>query len=178
MLKFSSKKNGFTLIELIVVIGILAILASMLLFILNPVEQFQKANDARRKSDLYQIQKSLEQYYQDHGDYPAVSGTTGSNAYEIVNFQNNQAIPWGSSWQPYMNLLPKDPSYPSKTYVYYSSKDGQTYWLYASLDVTSDPQICTSGGSGICKSLSNNGIASNACGGICNFAVSSPNANP
>lgn len=176
MLKLN-KKNGFTLIELIVVIGILAILASMLLFVLNPVEQFQKANDARRKSDLSQIQKSLEQYYQDHGVYPVTSGSTPPT-YEILNFQNNQTISWGSSWQPYMNLLPKDPSYPNKTYVYYSSKDGQTYWLYASLEVSSDPQMCTSGGSGICKSLSTNGIASNACGGTCNFAVSSPNANP
>lgn len=164
-------KKGFTLIELIVVIGIIAILASMVLFVINPFAQFSKANDVRRKSDLSQVQKALEQYYQDHGLYPV------SQNYEIVNFQNNQPISWGLSWQPYMNVLPADPL-SNKKYVYYARSDGQAYWLYASLDVSNDPQVCSSGGVGICASLANNSIPNNQCGGVCNFSLSSPNVNP
>lgn len=149
---------GFTLIELLVAIAIIGILAGSVFFVLNPAAQFQKAQDAKRKSDLAQIQKGLELYYQDNGSYPAA-----------VNY-GIEGIQWGSSWQPYMGTLPKDPSSPLKEYAYNS--DGQTYYLYASLDRGADPQACNSGSA--CASITN---ASEACGGTCNIGVSSPNVS-
>lgn len=173
---FVSKLNkdgaGFTLIELIVVIGILSILAAGSLLALNPVAQFQKANDSRRKSDLSQIQKVLEAYFQDNGKYPLSS--TATPLYRITVPPGSTTIDWGKPWQPYMNLLPKDPT-ASKNYVYYST--GQSYYLYASLDRgSSDPGACNGGNA--CASLTTNGISFNACGGTCNFGVSTPNVTP
>src|SRR5574338_433612 len=132
-------QKGFTLIELVVVIGILAILAVFVLAALNPLEQFKKARDGQRKSDLASMQRVLEQYYQDHGSYPKSNG-----AYQITDFNNN-AIIWGgtSGWSPYIDLVPKDPD-SSRTYVYYTSGNTpQAYKLYASLEVgPNDPQTC------------------------------------
>jgi prepilin-type N-terminal cleavage/methylation domain-containing protein len=62
--------KGFTLIELVLVIGILAVISVIVLTVLDPIAQFQKANDAKIKSDLSQIQKGLENYYNDNNVYP------------------------------------------------------------------------------------------------------------
>ena len=53
-------EGGFTLIELLVVISIIGILATLLIANIGGVRE--RARDARRKSDLNQIQKALELY--------------------------------------------------------------------------------------------------------------------
>lgn len=162
-----NKSKGFTLIELIIVAAIIALVATATMAVLNPFTQFQKARDARIKSDLAQIQKSLESYYQDKGGYPSSTA-----AYKILD---GVTINWGSSWQPYMNVLPKDAT-SGHTYVYYSL-GGQSYYIYANLNRgAADLQACNKGAA--CTSLSGNGISSVACGGTCNFGVSSPNVSP
>jgi len=166
--------KGFTLVELITVIGILGILAAAAITVLNPLEQFKKANDSQRKSDLSQIQKALEIYYQDNNRYPR---TTGSLYYCLQHYVSPFPYYCGdSSWSPYMNVVPKDPK-PNYRYVYWASSDGQTYYIYASLERGSkDPQACNGGGA--CTSLSLNGISQTACGGTCNYGVSTPNVTP
>jgi general secretion pathway protein G len=169
MLKFLKSYSGFTLIEMVVVIGVLGILALAVLAIVDPVAQFQKANDARRKTDLNQLQKALETFYQDNGVYP-----TNSVDYKIR--WNGTTFNWGSSWQPYMDLLPQDPS-TSKSYVYYAAVGGQAYYLYASLDRGMyDLQACNAGNA--CLGLSQNSISPTSCGKVCNYGVSSANVSP
>ena len=83
MIKMKNKglamKNfkGFTLIELLVVIAIIGILSSVVLASLNTARQ--KGRDARRISDLKQIQLALELYYDSNQFYPLTVGTTGSS---------------------------------------------------------------------------------------------------
>ncbi len=176
------KEEGFTLIELLVVIGILAVLTVAFLVTLNPVDQLHKAYDARRKSDLAQIQRALQTYYQDNNKYPGYSYNS-ANPSDPSNYEIEPGVapgvtptpvPWNSSWQPYINVLPADPG--GNKYIYYSS-GGQSYYLYASLDRGSlDSQACNGGL--VCSSLSLNSISSTACGGTCNYGVSSPNVSP
>jgi prepilin-type N-terminal cleavage/methylation domain-containing protein len=174
------KQDGVTLIELIVVIGILAILSVFIITTLNPYAQFLKAQDTRRKSDLGQIQKALEAFYQDNGKYPQTTGSTSvagcSYRYCIKTYATpTQIIDWGGNWSPYMQILPKDTG--GRSYVYDVSSDGQSYWLYASLQRgAKDPQVCNSG-----SACSHAATASIVCGGssyICNYGVSSPNVSP
>ncbi len=67
-----NKKNkynrGFTLIELLVVVAIIGILSSVVLASLNSARS--KARDAKRLSDMRQIQNALEMYYHDNGFFP------------------------------------------------------------------------------------------------------------
>lgn len=174
MFKTLFKQNsskGFTLIEVIVVIGIVSILTIFIITVLDPLGQIQKANDARRKSDISQIQKTLETYYQDNARYPP---NPSSLDYRIKGLDGNP-IPWGQSWQPYINVLPKDPNL-SKNYVYLSGTDGQTYYLYANLDRGGkDLQACHADGSKCNNAPEDSG---SVCGGICNYGVSSPNVSP
>jgi len=63
-----SKTKGFTLIELLVVIAIIGLLSSVVVASLNTARA--KARDAKRLSDMHQMQIALEFYYDSFGRYP------------------------------------------------------------------------------------------------------------
>ncbi len=74
-----SIQKGFTLIELLVVIGILAVLLAITLIAINPANQFAKANNTKRRSDVNAILNAVNQYMADNkGVLPTGIGTTAS----------------------------------------------------------------------------------------------------
>lgn len=62
--------KGFTLVELLVVITVLAVLATGLMVFINPAKRFKQANDARIKADINQIAKALLAYYTINRHFP------------------------------------------------------------------------------------------------------------
>lgn len=68
MLKYKTKNKGFTLIELLVVIAVIGILSTIVLASLNAARA--KARDARRLSDMHQMQLALDMYNSTFGQYP------------------------------------------------------------------------------------------------------------
>lgn len=162
-------ESGVTLIELLVVVALIGILAAGLIMVVDPKGQINKANDARRKSDLAQVQRALETYYQDFGRYPQ----------STVGTYNIQGAAWGAAWSVggvvYMSKLPID-SGGTRKYAYNSPcPNNQCYYLYASLQRSQDPQVCNGGA--VCT----NAVGMlNACGAgnICNYGLSSPNVTP
>ena len=73
--------RGFTLVEVLLVIGILAVLASIVIVAINPARQLADARDAERLSDVYAIMNALHQYAADNdGVFPENATTT---EYEI-----------------------------------------------------------------------------------------------
>lgn len=55
----NDRNGGFTLLELLIVISIIAILSIALVFMLNPAETLKKARDAQRISDLKTVKTAL-----------------------------------------------------------------------------------------------------------------------
>lgn len=64
-MKRINKKSGFTLVELLVVIGILAILTAVVLVAVNPGRQLAQARDTQRRADVNTILTSISAYMAD-----------------------------------------------------------------------------------------------------------------
>lgn len=74
---------GFTLLELIVVIAVLGVLATVLLVALNPIQQFARGRDTGRISAVTQLGRAMEAYSASRsGDYPDESATWAT---DLVN---------------------------------------------------------------------------------------------
>lgn len=128
---------GFTLIELIVVISLIAILSTTLIVIINPKFQIQRANDSKRKTDIKQIQAALELYRADNGSYPVPGGDYQSDT-SSSSCSGNGGIIHGST--VYMSNIPCDPL---KTDEYAYSLSGSGYILVACLENSKDSDITT-----------------------------------
>jgi type IV pilus assembly protein PilA len=65
-LKKSKKQTGFTLIEILVVIGIIAILAAIVIIAINPARQFAQARNTQRTSNVGTILNAIGQNLADN----------------------------------------------------------------------------------------------------------------
>lgn len=64
------KQSGFTLMELLIVIGVLGILAAGLLAAIDPFEQLKKARDANNRNASIELLNGFTRYYASHGELP------------------------------------------------------------------------------------------------------------
>lgn len=104
------KKNpGFTLVELLVVIGVLAILLTVTLIAVNPSRQFSLTNNTKRSADVNAILNAINQYMTDnHGALPAGLNTTAKT------IESTGGIDLCASLIPaYIAALPVDPLTPN-----------------------------------------------------------------
>lgn len=87
-------KDGWTLVELLIIVVIVGILAAMFL-LLNWKRSLWRAYDARRKTDVANVRRAFEEYFNDHNCYPALTvlNTCGS-----------------ASLAPYLAKIPCDPA--------------------------------------------------------------------
>ncbi len=99
------RKSGFTLIEILVVIAIIGILATVVLVSVNSARK--KSRDARRVADLRQIRIALEVFYDDHGYYPQSACGWDCNGYRVSYNATWDAL--AADLLPYIPTLPKDP---------------------------------------------------------------------
>lgn len=114
MLHPNKKYPGFTLIELLVVIAIIGLLSTLAVVSLNSARA--KARDAKRLSDLRQIERALQLYWDDNEQFPseavANSGSTGKIC-ETCTGGINTII------KNYISTVPTDPTNDSTHYYYY-----------------------------------------------------------
>ena len=156
-------KKGFTLLELLIVIGILAILSTTIIIVINPAQLLKKARDSQRISDLNTMKTAIAYYitettvtpdigtistsqtYSDLADVlcgaagvaPAVTYTTGGSGWIPIDFDND--LTGGSP----IGALPADPNKttiaasPGRYYVYLvGSTTDYTFKLVANMEST------------------------------------------
>ena len=96
-------KKGFTLIELMAVLVILGILATIVVVNVSPV--FQRANIEKIKADIAQTEKALEMYKFNELKYPSTS--EGLDA--LVNPHSGLKNPYLFPEDGYISAIPLDP---------------------------------------------------------------------
>ncbi len=96
-----TKRDAFSLIEIMVVVVILGILASIV--VPKILSRPDEARVVKAKSDILNIQNALELYKLDNGNYP----TTDQGLLALSEKPSQDPIP--NNWKPYLQKLPKDP---------------------------------------------------------------------
>ena len=142
------KKNiaGFSLVEILVVISIIAILSALFISQTTGIAQ-QKARDSKRRADLETIRAALEIYRSDCGSYPASLGTS--------------LVGTGTcSGNTYLNSVPVDPG---RNAYRYTPNGTSAYAVCARLEV---------GASSLCSSSPCTGNC--GTGGACTYSLCNP----
>lgn len=131
--------KGFSLVELLIVMVIIAILSALSIFALQGARE--SGRDAQRKADIEAIRSALEIYKADCNSYPASLPVSGSLTASCPNPAT------------YLEEIPSDPI-SGRTYSYNSSGTPATsYTLCAALEgETTAVSGCGSGcGTGTCS---------------------------
>jgi general secretion pathway protein G len=111
-------QDGFTLIELMVVILIIGLLATIV--VQNLRSATDKAKRVKAEADIAQLKSALDRYYLDAGSYP----TTDQGLQALISAPDSGNVP--HDWSgPYIEKLPADPW--GNPYSYQS--DGNSYVL-------------------------------------------------
>ena len=131
------KKSGFTLIEVLVVIGIIAVLAAVVLVAVNPARQFKLARDSQRTSNVQAILSAVGQNISEHkGLFTCTDSNISIPIVSTLIADKNKTSTTTIDIAPcvvpdYISSLPYDPSGTSTSYVtddnyntgYYISQD-------------------------------------------------------
>ncbi|RWZ78179.1 MAG: prepilin-type N-terminal cleavage/methylation domain-containing protein [Candidatus Microsaccharimonas sossegonensis] len=97
-----ASKKGFTIIELIVAITVIAILAAIMIVSYTGIQQ--RSRDSQRESDTMQLKIAIEKYRADRSQYPDACPGGNGNPCAISNLT--------TPLTQYLSKIPHDPSRP------------------------------------------------------------------
>jgi len=169
------RRSGYTLMELLIVVAMVAAIAVVVLTVLDPKKQIEKGWDTKRKTELTFLSKKLDDWYNDKGCYPlpneiCYNTTSGTPAGTVTCNVCGKHTNSPTALNKYVGQLACDPEYPRKNYVYETENSTCPTWfrIYSSLGYQTDSIIASLG-------------CLNGCGPgpnyAYNFGVSSPNIN-
>lgn len=153
MIKLARKeRGGFTLLEILLVVGIISILAGIVILAINPTKQLGDTRNAQRRSDVLTILNAAYQFSIDHNGYLPASTTLAVSTcdldYEIgvddasvIDLYSELVV--SASDADYLVSMPTDPQATST-----ASGDGTGYAIVK----TSSDRIT------VCAPLAENGV--------------------
>jgi prepilin-type N-terminal cleavage/methylation domain-containing protein len=113
------KQGGFTLLEVLLVVAVIAILAGIVIIAINPGKQLAESRDAQRKADVTTILNAVYQYSLDNSG--ALPSEITSSAIEIcdttgVSCDTPASVDLGvvTLNEEYLTDIPEDPQCPAE----------------------------------------------------------------
>lgn len=166
-------KKGFTLIELIIVIALIALLATTVILVINPVKIFQEARDSQRIADLGQMNSAMSLMLATSSSQPSLgtAGTCYKNkatqncltrhtpALTVSSTDADQTVD-GNGWvpvnlgsQPAITAWPLDPKNDATNFYSYSADSLNQWEFVAAMEsvrygssTSADNVVATDGG--------------------------------
>lgn len=113
------RQDGFTLVELLIVIALISILAAM--GVVQYRNSVQSTKEAVLKTDLFRMRDAIDQYYADKNKYPSSLDTLVSDGY-MRKIPEDPITQSSTTWQ----TVPAepDPANPSSEPGIYDVKSG------------------------------------------------------
>lgn len=71
MISLKNKSKGFTIVELLIVIVVIGILATLVIVTFTGIQQ--KARNSQRQTDINALDSHIEAYYAQKGNYPTLA---------------------------------------------------------------------------------------------------------
>jgi type IV pilus assembly protein PilA len=148
-----NRARGFTLIEVLLVVAIIAILAGITIVAINPARQYDQAKNSERISHVNTILNAVHQYALDNGgvlpaSIPVGDTCTGDAAYEIC--QTGASCASGVDLSPltasevYLVSIPIDPEESGSTGTGYNivqSTNGRITVCAPAADLSQDISV-------------------------------------
>ncbi|MGB2791534.1 MAG: type II secretion system protein [Candidatus Moraniibacteriota bacterium] len=117
-----NRVGGFTLIEILLVIGMIAVLATVVLVALDPAKRFRDVRDAKRSTDVQSILSAIQTYIVDNqGAMPAGLTTTEKQLGTAVSgcaiatggcavAATGDCVNFSATLAKYLKTIPLDPN--------------------------------------------------------------------
>lgn len=125
----SSNKKGFTMIELLVSLAIIAVLFTAVMVLVGGFKE--KSRDSRRMSDVREINKALTLYANSNGGFPISSSQIVITGEDIVSNALETA--------GFITAVPSDPIHPTNSYAYQTDIKGNSFIISFCLETDTIP---------------------------------------
>jgi len=120
----SANQQGFTLLEILLTVGVIGVLASIAILAINPAKQLWEARNTQRKSHAGTLHKALYQYAIANGAFPTGITTTAQDICRDGQSGSCVSLSDLTDSQRYLTALPLAPQWEESTTIGYQVQLG------------------------------------------------------